>query len=193
MFPFSLSGRSVRLTPLRMEHLDALCAVGLEPRLWRATTLRVGTRGEMEAYVRTALAAQEHGTALPFAILDRATGSIIGSTRFHSIDFAHRHLEIGYTWLGLPWQRTAANTESKYLMLRHAFESMRCLRVEFRADAENEPSRRALARIGAREEGTLRAFRISAHRGVRDLVVYSIIDSEWPGVRARLEAKLNRS
>lgn len=190
IFPFSLAGSLIRLTPLSLGHLDALCASGLEPSLWQATTIQLLTRGDMEAYVRAALDAQMRGTAMPFAILERSTGKLIGSTRFHSVDVAHRHLEIGFTWLSLPWQRTAANTEAKYLMLRHAFESMGYIRVEFRADAENEKSRRALKRIGAFEEGTLRHFRISPHRGIRDMVVYSIVREEWPGIRSDLELKL---
>jgi N-acetyltransferase len=187
---FSLAGRVVRLVPMQVEHLDALCAVGLDPQLWDATTIRVLTREAMEAYLRAALDARERGTAWPFVIEEQATGRVIGSTRFHSIDVAHRHLEIGFTWLGMPWQRTAANTEAKYLMLCHAFDALNYIRVEFRADAENERSRRALERIGAREEGRLRHYRISAHRGLRDLVVYSILATEWPGVRVKLEAKL---
>lgn len=190
IFPFSLAGNSIRLTPLRPDHLETLCLVGLDPLLWQATTIQVLTRDDMEAYVRSALDARDRGTALPFVILERASGKLIGSTRFHSIDVRHRHLEIGFTWLARPWQRTCANSEAKYLMLHHAFESMGCIRVEFRADAENEQSRRALKRIGAREEGILRRHRISAHRGIRDLAVYSILDDEWPSVRSNLEAKL---
>jgi len=188
--PFSLRGGSIRLVPLSLEHLDALCAAGLEPRLWGATTIQLSTRADMEAYVRAALRAQDSGTALPFTIVDRATSQVVGTTRFHSIVVEHRHLEIGFTWVALPWQRTVVNTEAKYLMLYHVFESLGYIRVEFRADAENEQSRRALVRIGAREEGILRQYRISAHRGIRDLAVYSIIRSEWPHVRRNLEAKL---
>jgi RimJ/RimL family protein N-acetyltransferase len=191
--PFSLKGFSIRLTPLGYEHLDALCAVGLEPRLWQATTIQVRTRADMEDYIRVVLAAKGGGTALPFVIVDRATDQVIGTTRFHSIVPEHRHLEIGFTWIGIPWQRTSANTEAKYLMLRHAFESMGCIRVEFRADAENAQSRQALCRIGAHEEGVLRHCRISAHRGIRDLAVYSIIAEEWPAVRLNLEAKLAKT
>lgn len=190
IFPFSLAGRFIRLAPLRIDDLDGLCAIGLEPLLWQSTTIQVVTRSDMEAYVRSALDAQDRGTAMPFAIYEQSTDKLIGSTRFHSIDIGHRHLEIGFTWLGLPWQRTSANTEVKYLMLRHAFESMGCIRVEFRADTENEKSRRALKRIGASEEGTLRQFRISPHRGIRDMVVYSILREEWPQVKSGLESKL---
>jgi len=187
---FTLKGSSIRLTPLSLDHLDALCAIGLEPRLWQATTIQVRTRADMEGYIQAALATERAGTALPFAIIDCVTGKVIGTTRFHSIATEHRHLEVGFTWIGTPWQRTSVNTEAKYLMLRHAFESMGFIRVEFRADAENEQSQRALVRIGARKEGVLRHYRISAHRGIRDLAVYSIIVSEWPSVRLNLETKL---
>lgn len=190
--PFSLVGCSIRLTPLNFDYLDALCAVGLAPILWRSTTIQVLTRIDMEAYIRKALAARDSGTALPFVILEAASGRLIGSTRFHSIDPEHRHLEIGFTWLGVQWQRTSINTEAKYLMLRHAFEVMHYIRVEFRADTQNEQSRRALKRIGAREEGVLRHYRISAGRGVRDMAVYSILEDEWPQVRLDLEAKLTQ-
>lgn len=190
MTPFNLEGRSIRLTPLSIEHLDVLCAVGLEPKLWQATTIQVCTRADMAAYIRAALAGHSAGTAVPFAIVERATDRVIGTTRFHSIVAEHRHLEIGFTWIALPWQRTAANTEAKYLLLRHAFETMDFVRVEFRADAENEQSRRALLRIGAREEGVFRHYRITAHRGIRDLAVYSIIATEWPAVRRNLEIRL---
>lgn len=140
--------------------------------------------------MRWALDAGSAGTALPFVIIDLATGRLVGTTRFHSIVPDHKRLEIGFTWIAVPWQRTAVNTEAKYLMLRHAFETMGFIRVEFRADAENDQSRRALVRIGAREEGVLRRYRISARRGIRDLAVYSIVDSEWPQVRNRLETLL---
>lgn len=133
--PFSLAGRFIRLTPLRLDDLDDLCAIGLDPSLWQSTTIQVVSRGDMEAYVQAALAAQHRGTAVPFAIFERTTDKLIGSTRFHSIEFAHRRLEIGFTWLGCPWQRTFANTEAKYLMLYHAFEHLGCIRVEFRADS----------------------------------------------------------
>jgi RimJ/RimL family protein N-acetyltransferase len=173
-------------------HLDALCAVGLAAQLWQATTIHVGTRDEMSAYLRSALAAQSAGTALPFVIIEKQSGTIVGSTRYHSFSTADRHVEIGHTWVALRWQRTFVNTEAKYLLLRHAFETLRCIRVQFRADAENHASRRALVRIGAREEGVMRRCRISQHRGIRDLAFYSIIDEEWPRIRLNLEAKLSR-
>jgi len=189
---FDLEGSVIRLTPMRLDHVDELCGIGLEPALWRSTTIEVRSRAEMESYVKSALDAQKAGTALPLVIVDLATGRLVGTTRFHSIVPDHKRLEIGFTWVAIPWQRTGVNTEAKYLMLRHTFEKMDFIRAEFRADAENEQSRHALIRIGASEEGILRSYRISARRGIRDLAVYSILVSEWPKVRATLEAKLKK-
>lgn len=188
--PLSLEGRVIRLRPLAVTDIPELCRIGLDPALWRSTTIEVKSPPEMEAYVATALTAQAAGTARPFAIVDRATNRLIGTTRFHSIVPEHKRLEIGFTWIAVPWQRTAANTEAKFLMLQHGFEAMGCVRVEFRADAENEQSRRALIRIGAREEGILRRYRISARRGIRDLAVYSIVDLDWPDLRENLRGRL---
>ena len=142
----------------------------------------------MAAYIAVALAERAAGRALPFAIIDKATGQAIGSTRYVAIEPAHRRVEIGWTWLGRSWQRTAANTEAKYLLLRHAFETLGCIRVELKTDALNERSRAAIRRIGAREEGTLRSHMITASGRIRDTVYYSILDAgvaageEGPGV-----------
>jgi RimJ/RimL family protein N-acetyltransferase len=190
--PTTITGHAVRLEPLAAEHLDALCAVGLDPDLWRWTHAQVRDREEMRAYIDAALQSQTEGTALPFVTVDLATGQVIGSTRFGNIDRANRRVEIGWTWVAKPWQRTASNTEAKYLMLRHAFETLGCVRVELKTDALNERSRAAILRIGAKEEGILRRHMITASGRVRDTVYFSIIDSEWPGVKAALEAKLNR-
>lgn len=188
--PVTLSGHSVRLEPLSLEHLDGLCAVGLDEELWRWTTSQVRTRDDMRRYVETALEWQRAGTALPFATVLRAEAHVIGSTRFANIDRPNRRLEIGWTWVARPWQRTAANTEAKYLMLRHAFEVLGCIRVEFKTDALNTVSRRALLRIGAREEGILRSHMITESGRVRDSVYFSIIDREWTAVRQELKTKL---
>jgi N-acetyltransferase len=187
----TLEGATIRLVPMSRDHLADLCAVGLDPALWQATTIAVSSAADMATYIISALDAGKIGTALPFVIAERGTGTIVGTTRIHSIVPEHRRAEIGFTWIARPWQRTKVNTEAKYLLLKHAFEAMRCVRVEFKTDSENEPSRRALLRIGAREEGTLRNYRVSAHRGIRHLSIYSIIESEWPTVRSNLEAKLN--
>ncbi|HEX2095603.1 MAG TPA: GNAT family protein [Longimicrobiaceae bacterium] len=188
--PTTLQGRHVRLEPLSPAHVPALCEVGLDPELWRWTLTRIHTLDEMRAYVETALREQAEGRALPFATLDAASGRAIGSTRFGSIDPGNRRVEIGWTWVARPWQRTGANTEAKYLMLRHAFETMGCIRVELKTDALNERSRAAILRLGAREEGTLRKHILTPDGRVRDTVYFSILDDEWPSVRAGLEAKL---
>jgi RimJ/RimL family protein N-acetyltransferase len=190
--PVCLAGAAIRLVPLALAHLDALCEIGLEPQLWRRTIIQVRTRAEMEEYVEAALADQRAGTALPFVIVEARSGAIIGTTRLQAITPSDRRLGIGFTWVALPWQRTVVNTEAKYLLLRHAFEVLGCNRVEFKADAGNEPSRRALLRIGASEEGILRSYRVSASRGIRDVAVFSIIASEWPRIRAELEMKLRK-
>lgn len=186
MQPVTLDGRVVRLEPLVFAHLPDLTSIGLDPALWRWTLTRLDSPEAMRAYLDAALADQATGRALPFAIIDRATGRAIGSTRYLSLEPAHRRLEIGWTWLGRAWQRTAANTEAKLLLLTHAFETLDCLRVEFKTDALNAPSRAALARLGAVEEGTLRAHMITAGGRVRDSVSYSILATEWPAVKAHL-------
>ena len=186
----TLEGAGIRLEPLGEAHHGALCAVGLDAALWQWAPKPVHTSADMAAYIAFALAEQTAGRALPFAIIDRATGQAIGSTRFGAIEPAHRRVEIGWTWLGRSWQRTAANTEAKYLLLRHAFESLGCLRVELKTDALNERSRAAIRRIGAREEGTLRSHMLTASGRVRDTVYYSILDVEWPQVKRDLESRL---
>lgn len=190
--PCTLEGTTVRLEPLTIEHLDALTEIGLDPELWQFTLSRNLTPEDMRQYVETALAEARAGQSLPFATVERSSGRIVGSTRFAGIDRVHRRVEIGWTWIGRPWQRTAVNTEAKYLMLRHAFEVWRCLRVELKTSAKNERSRRAILRIGAKEEGTLRKHLINGDGTSRDSVFFSVIDDEWPLVKARLEAMMAR-
>ena len=189
--PVTLEGQFVRLEPLRREHLAGLAEVGLDPELWRWIPTAVRTREEMAAYVETALQEQERGVSLPFALVEKVTGRAIGSTRYGNIERTHHRVEIGWTWVARDWQRTALNTEAKYLLLKHAFESLGCMRVELKTDSLNERSRAAILRIGAQEEGIFRTHMITSSGRIRDTVYFSIIDSEWPGVKARLEAKLN--
>ena len=188
--PVILEGRFIRLEPMRREHHAALCEVGLAEELWRWAPSPVLTPDAMAAYIETAMEAQAEGTALPFVTMEQAGRRVVGSTRFGTIDRANRHLEIGWTWVGLDWQRTVVNTEAKYLMLRHAFETLGCLRVEFKTDSLNDRSRRALLRIGAIEEGTFRNHMITSGGRIRHSVYYSVIDSEWPEVKLRLEERL---
>jgi RimJ/RimL family protein N-acetyltransferase len=152
--------------------------------------MQITTPEEMRAYVETGLAEQRAGTALPFATIWRETGQVIGSTRFGNASPPNRRIEIGWTWLGRPWQRTRANTEAKYLMLCHAFDRWGCLRVEFKTSALNVRSRAAIARLGAREEGILRRHMLNDDGSRRDSVFFSVIAEEWPEVRHRLETLL---
>jgi N-acetyltransferase len=186
----TLEGRFVRLEPLALTHADALAAVGLDPDLWKWTTISLHTPEEVHAYVQSAIDDRGAGRALPFATVERATGTVIGCTRFMSVSMPDKRVEIGSTWVAGPWQRTPVNTEAKLLMLRHAFESLGCIRVELKTDRLNERSRNAIKRIGGVEEGILRQHMITASGRLRDTVYYSILDREWPAVRDRLEARL---
>ncbi len=188
--PVTLEGTHVRLEPLAKAHLAWLTAVGLDEELWRWIPTQARTAEEMAAYIETALNEQERGTSLPFAIVEKATGRAIGSTRYGNIDRTHHRVEIGWTWVAREWQCTAMNTEAKYLLLRHAFETLGCLRVELKTDSLNERSRAAILRMGAREEGIFRNHMITASGRIRHTVYFSIIDSEWLAVKARLETKL---
>ena len=185
--PRPLEGPTVRLEPLGTRHLDGLCEVGLDPELWRLTVSRVHDRAGMEHYVATALAEQRAGSGLPFATVWRATGQVVGTTRFGNVSVEHRRVEIGWTWLGRGWQRTGVNTEAKYLMLRHAFEQWDCIRVELKTRRLNERSRAAMRRIGAQEEGVLRRHMVNEGGSLRDSVFYSVIAEEWPEVKRHLE------
>jgi RimJ/RimL family protein N-acetyltransferase len=188
--PVTLEGRHVRLEPLAKTHLAGLAEVGLDEELWRWIPTPVRTVEELAVYIETALNEQERGISLPFALVEKATGRAIGSTRYGNIDRTHHRVEIGWTWVARGWQRTAANTEAKYLLLRHAFESLGCIRVELKTDSRNERSRAAILRIGAREEGIFRNHMITASGRIRHSVYYSMVDSEWPAVKNRLEAIL---
>lgn len=188
--PVVLEGRTVRLEPLTLGHVDALCEVGLEEELWRWTVSQLRTREDMRDYVQSAVTLAAEGQALPFAIVERSSGRVVGSTRYGNIDRPNQHLEIGWTWVAPRWQRSAVNTETKYLLLVHAFETLGCLRVEFKTDSLNERSRAALIRLGAVEEGTFRNHMVTASGRIRHSVWFSIIREEWPAVKARLEGWL---
>jgi RimJ/RimL family protein N-acetyltransferase len=191
--PVLLQGRAVRLEPLGLGHVSALCDVGLDPELWRLTMTQIRTPEEMRAYVAEALRLQSLGSALPFAIIEQATGRAVGSTRYANIEEVHRRLEIGWTWVAGPWQRTIVNTEAKYLLLCHAFDVLGCNRVELKTDALNTRSRSAILRIGATEEGILRQHQIAPGGRFRDSVYFSILAQEWPGVKRALASKLGIS
>ena len=182
-----LEGDFVRLEPLKIEHLDALCEVGLVEELWRLIPTRVDSREAMKKYIETALAEQGRGVSLPFVTIDKTLDQIVGSTRFGNIDPKNLRAEIGWTWISPQWQRTRINTEAKLLMLTHAFETWKCIRVELKTDALNEKSRNAILRLGAKEEGIFRRHMITDTGRVRDTVYYSILDSEWQAVKEKLQ------
>ncbi|MBE7513580.1 MAG: GNAT family N-acetyltransferase [Anaerolineales bacterium] len=185
--PVQLEGRVVRLEPLTRAHLEGLCAVGLDESIWRYMAAMIRSRADMHTYLEAALAGQVAGTLLPFVTVSQATNQPIGSTRYMAIDRDAHRLEIGGTWLTPAAQRTGANTEAKYLMLRHAFETLGCLRVELKTDALNSKSRAAILRIGARQEGIFRNHMISHDGRIRHSVYFSITNDEWGAVKALLE------
>jgi RimJ/RimL family protein N-acetyltransferase len=188
--PVRLQGRYARLEPLRLEHVDGLAEVGLDPDLWQWIPWPVTTPEQMRAYVQQALDEQQRGLALPFATIDAQTGRAIGCTRFCAIDARNRRLEIGWTWIARSHHRSGVNTEVKTLMLAHAFETLGAFRVELKTDALNQRSRNAILRLGAQQEGIFRRHVLTSTGRVRDSVYFSILDSEWPDVKARLVAKL---
>jgi N-acetyltransferase len=190
--PVSLEGSSVCLEPLRRDHAELFWEAAKEALqdIFRWIPYSMETREDFERLVDKAFAEQERGESVVFATLERRSERVIGSTRFMNIDRVNRRVEIGSTWIAPEWQRTAMNTEAKYLMLQHAFEVWKCIRVELKTDALNDRSRRAILRLGAKEEGTLRKHLITWTGRVRDTVYFSILDTEWPQVKARLEAKL---
>jgi RimJ/RimL family protein N-acetyltransferase len=188
--PVVLEGAHVRLEPLSLAHHQQLREIGLDEDLLQWTEAYAPTSDGLKAYIETALRLQAQGTALPFAVIDRAADRAIGSTRYGNIDRANRRVEIGWTWYGRAWQRTAVNTESKYLLLRHAFETLGCIRVEFKTDVLNERSRKAILRIGAKEEGIFRKHMLMPSGRIRDTVYFSIVEDEWPSVKTRLEQML---
>jgi RimJ/RimL family protein N-acetyltransferase len=190
--PVVLEGDFVRLEPMTPGHLAGLSAVGLDPDIWRYTLVLVRTPEDMRAYMESALKLQRDGNTLPFVTVERSSGRIVGSTRFGNYDPANRRVEIGWTWIAPPWQRTAINTEAKYLMLSHAFESLHCVRVELKTDVLNSRSRRAMLRIGAKEEGILRKHSLVWDGRYRDSIYYSILDEEWPEVKKQLRSMLTR-
>ncbi len=186
--PVSLHSNLVRLEPLRREHTEELSRVGLHPELWRLQPEPIDSEAAMQAYVELALAAQAAGSALPFVIIEQATGQIIGTTRYMDIALPHRRLEIGATWLTPLRQRSGANTQAKFLLLQHAFETLGMIRVVFKTEATNEASRRAILRLGGKEEGLFRKHLTARNGRLRDMVYYAILDDDWPQVKKHLQA-----
>lgn len=188
----TLSGQIVELQPLQQKHAQALLDAAADGELWSMKLTVVPGPDTVGGYIATALAGRESGSVMPFVIVRRDTGKIVGSTRFWKIDQANRKLEIGHTWLSRSVQRSGVNTEAKYLLLHYAFETLNCVRVQFTTDELNDASRAAILRIGAKQEGIVRHERIMPDGRKRNSVRFSIIDEEWGEVKAMLEAKLAR-
>lgn len=188
--PVTLEGEHVRLEPMRQEHIDAFIDIGLGHDIFRWFPYAIDTADDMRTFVRTSLDAQSKGVLVPFTTIDKASGKVVGSTSYLNIDRGNHRLEIGGTWISPAWQRTACNSEAKYLQLQHCFEELGCVRVEFKTDSLNTRSRAALKRIGAIEEGTFRNHMICPGGRLRHSVYFSIIDNEWPAVKQRLQAGL---
>ena len=188
-----LIGHHVELLPLCAEHAQALLDAAADGELWNLKVTVVPGPDTVAGYIAKAEKGLEEGSVLPFAILDRRAGRIVGSTRFWKVDRANRKLEIGHTWLALSAQRTPINTEAKLLLLTYAFEDLDCVRVQFTTDELNEKSRAAILRLGAVQEGIVRHERIMPDGRKRNSVRFSIIDSEWPEVKARLLERLGRA
>jgi RimJ/RimL family protein N-acetyltransferase len=184
-----LEGEIVVLEPLEARHEEGLFAVAQHAEIWKWLAPVGDSREFFSAWLAASLAESEAGREGVFATIDRASGKPIGSTRYLNVREAHRGVEIGWTWLTPSMWRTGANVEAKLLMLEHAFERLQCMRVEFKTDARNERSRAALAALGAQFEGTLRKHMVMPGVGVRDSVYYSVIEEEWPQVRANLERR----
>ena len=190
--PLVLEGDVVRLEPLSPDHLPGLVEAGRDPRVWTWMPFDASEPGAMQTLVEDALKASSTRSEIPFVTIERASGRVVGSSRYLAIAPAHLRLEIGWTWLEPESWRTALNTEAKLLQLRHAFEMLGCRRVELKTDACNERSRTAILGIGAQFEGVFRKHMVMAGGRVRDSAYYSIVDDEWPAVRAGLEARLDR-
>jgi RimJ/RimL family protein N-acetyltransferase len=190
--PVTLRGRVATLEPLAQDHTTALAQAAADGELWRLWYTHIAPPDRMHEYVAAALDMRERLDALPFVVRDNASGDIVGSTRYFNVDAANRRLEIGHTWYARRVQRTPVNTECKLLLLTHAFETLRCIAVEFRTHWFNHASRAAIARLGAKQDGVLRNHQLMADGAKRDTVVFSIIDNEWPAVRAHLAYQLDR-
>jgi len=191
--PVALTGKTVRLEPLQDGHVPGLAQVGAEPSIWTYMPYGdVTTEGAMRDWVENLLHHSDAGAELPFVVIHLPSGRVAGATRYMDIRPAHHGLEIGGTWYGREFQRTAVNTECKYLLLRHAFEALGCIRVQLKTDLRNERSQRAIERIGAVREGVLRNHIILPDGVYRHSVYYSILDVEWPQVKMRLREMLGR-
>ncbi|PHH39733.1 MULTISPECIES: GNAT family N-acetyltransferase [Pseudomonas] len=186
----TLQGPRILLRPLQYSDADALLRAAADGELWNLTVTVVPSASTIDSYLKKALDGRDAGTVMPFVIVLKDSGEVIGSTRFWKIDPLNRKLEIGSSWISARWQKSFVNTEAKYLMLRHAFEVLDCVRVQFTTDENNQKSRNAILRLGAQQEGIVRHERIMPDGRKRNSVRFSIIDDEWPQVRQALEQRL---
>jgi RimJ/RimL family protein N-acetyltransferase len=187
----TLEGQYTRLEPLSLAHQEALIAAAGDGELWNSIVTIVPTRDTVTEYIEAALTGQAQGSELPFVIIQKATNRVVGTTRFYYIQPQQRNAAIGYTWVSASAQRTSVNTEAKLLLLTHAFEHWRCVRIEFITDVLNEQSRAAILRLGAKQEGILRNHMIMPNGRIRDSVCFSIIAEEWPEIKVRLTTRLS--
>ncbi len=190
--PIELKSKAISLLPLRATHEDGLITAAKDGALWNLWFTSVPKPENTSNYIDTALAEQKAGKSLAFAVRNNQTSTIIGCTRFCNVDDHNRRVEIGYTWYGKSHQKTGVNTACKYLMLQHAFEQLKCIAVAFRTNSHNHPSINAILRLGAKQDGILRNHRIDQDGCLRDTVVFSIIESEWPTVKKGLLHKMNQ-
>ena len=191
--PVTLTGNHVRLGPMTLEHIEPLAEIGIGHDFWDFMVYgKMETVDDMRGWVTDILSRERQGTDLPFVVIHLASGRVAGATRFLNIKPDDRGLEVGGTWYGLEFQRTAVNTECKYLLFKHAFEALGCIRVQLKTDSRNERSQRVIERIGAVKEGVLRNHMILPDGYFRHSVFYSILDSEWDVVKKRLEELLAR-
>ncbi|PML04604.1 GNAT family N-acetyltransferase [Vibrio breoganii] len=187
-----MESKKIKLVPLKREHADALVIAASDGELWNLWFTSVPSAETVSRYIDTALEQQALGVAVPFVVIEKSTGHIIGSTRFCNADPVHHRVEIGYTWYASRFQKTSVNTECKLLLLSHAFESLEAIAVEFRTSWHNQASRAAIARLGAKQDGVLRNHQTLPNGGYRDTVVFSILNSEWLSVKENLEYKLSK-
>ena len=186
-----LESENIKLTPLTMEHADALVNAATDGELWKLWFTSVPSAEIIDDYITSALEQKAKGLSLPFVVIDKASGEVIGSTRFCNADLLNQRVEIGYTWYSKSYQKTSCNTECKLLLLTHAFESLEAIAVEFRTNWHNQASRAAITRLGAKQDGVLRNHQKMPNGGYRDTVVFSIIKTEWPSVKENLMFKLS--
>jgi RimJ/RimL family protein N-acetyltransferase len=192
LHPVVLEGELVKLVPLEKSHKVDLAFAASDGNLWELWYTSVPTPATTDAYINTALLELEAGKSLPFTIVDKRTNAVVGTTRYMNVDAANKRLEIGHTWYAKKVQRTGVNTECKYLLLKYAFETLKCIAVEFRTNFHNHPSRTAILRLGAKQDGILRNHRVDANGNLRDTVVFSILYSEWKTVKTSLEFKMKQ-